>query len=187
MLRPLPIAAAFLLGGASAALAQTDPMLQARMAAYNAVGVMEYCQSRGYADDAAVTAQRTMLTRLPAAPLTADMTTAEDAGKSGKIASPNGTTTTLAEMAGKTNMTEAALCGRMVDSAKQMSAMAMPNGMAAMPGGMPAMPGGMPAMPGGMPGMPMNPGGLTAIPGLPGTTNGSVPGLPAMPGVPPAR
>ena len=171
------------------------------MAAYNAVGVMEYCQSRGYADDAAVTAQRTMLTRLPAAPLTADMTTAEDAGKSGKIASPNGTTTTLAEMAGKTNTTEAALCGRMVDSAKQMSAMAMPNGMAAMPGGMPAMPGGMPAMPGGMPAMPggmpampggmpampTNPGGLTAIPGLPGTANGSVPGLPAMPGAPPAR
>jgi hypothetical protein len=155
LFRYLPVAFAVLLVGTDTAIAQSDPMGQARLAAYNQVGVMEYCQSHGYADAASVTAQRASLARLPAAPVTPEMTAAETMGRNGTIASPNGTATTLAEMAGKTNTSEASLCGRMVESVKQTSAMTT-NGMSA-PGAMPAMPGGMPATPSGMPAMPSAP------------------------------
>ena len=168
MLRYLPLAFAVTLGGAGAAIAQADPLGQARQSAYNQVGIMEYCHSKGYADDAAVSSQRATLARLPPGPVTPDLTAAEATGKGGAIASPNGTKTTLSEMASKTNTTEAALCGRMVDSAKQVNSSMTANGLS---GGMPAMPPGMPAMP-----------TMPTMSGMP-----SMSGMPAMPGAPPAR
>ncbi len=157
MLRHLPLACAALLVSTSAGFAQTDPMAQARTAAYNQVGVMEYCQAKGYADTTAVASQRATLARLPAGPVTPEMDAAETIGKSGTIASPNGTNTTLAEMAGKTNTTEAALCGRLADNAKLMT-----NATAT-----------------GLPAMPTMPGGIATVPGMPN--------MPGMPTTPPSR
>ena len=157
--------AASLAGGA--VLAQSDPMAMARQASANQLGLMEYCQSQGYADTDAVAASRTSLGRLPPAGAGAPPTDAAEAlGRKGTLA-VNGTETTLASMASSHNTTVGAMCGQMANSAKQAVAMsqAMPS-MPAMPGGMPAMPsmpGGMPSgMPGGMPSMP---GGMPAMPG----------------------
>lgn len=149
---------------AAPAWAQTDPMASAREAAANQVGVMEYCQKEGYADADAVTAQRGVYAQLPPAPAGAPSTDAAQAlGRTGTL-SANGTTTTLASLASSRSTSVSALCGQMVDSARQ--AASLRRSMGAMPGtAMPGMPT-MPGVPTGLPTMPS--GGLTGVPGLPG-------------------
>lgn len=137
--------------------AQTDPMHMARVSMANQVGVMEYCMSKGWADQAAVEDQKKAIAGLPAATDETGLSDAEATGRKGDILN-NGTTISLAEMAKKTNATEQGLCTRMVSSAKmvatQRSSMPAPP---AMPGGaaMPTLPPGM-TMP-AMPGMPKQP------------------------------
>ncbi len=163
MLRLLLLASVMLPG---AAFGQTDPMGMARIAAANQVGVMEYCQGRGWADQAAVDAQRSSLSGLPPAADTSGMASAEATGKAGSLLN-NGTAMPLSAMANQTQTTVAALCGKLSDSAKMVaeqrrSMPQMPPGMLqGMPPGMPSLPNGMtmPAMPNGMtmPGMPKAP------------------------------
>ena len=147
----------------AAAFAQTDPMQMARVAGANQVGVMEYCQTKGWADQAAVDAQKASLTSLPPAADASSSTAAEATGKSGTLLN-NGTPMPLSSMASQTNTTVQALCEKLAQSAKMVAAQR--SAMPGMPAGMPAMPGGMPAMPGGMPALP-NGMSMPAMPGMP--------------------
>ncbi len=151
MHRILLPAAVLLLAGP--AFAQTDPMQMAQVAGANQVGVMEYCQGKGWADQAAVDAQKASLAGLPTPSDQNGVAAAEATGKSGSLLN-NGRAMSLASMASQTSTTEQALCGRLADSAKSTAAQlsSMSKGFPTMPGGMPAMPNGM-TMP-GMPGMP---------------------------------
>ena len=144
-----------------AAHAQTDPMAMARRSAANQLGVLEYCQDQGDVGPNAVAAQKEAINHLPASSAAAD--DAESTGKGGSLTLPDGSTRSLSSMASQTNVTVAALCSKLGNSAVSSAAMYKNNGM---PGGtqMPAMPGGMqmPAMPNGMqmpsaPGMPAAP------------------------------
>jgi hypothetical protein len=144
---------------ATHAWAQSDPMQMARIANANQVGIMEYCQEKGWADQAAVDSQKSGASSLPAGTDTTALAAAEATGKKGSLLN-NGTPMALSAMASRTNTTEQALCGKMVDAAKMVAAQrsanpAMTNGMPNMPASMPALPKGMsmPSMP-GMPGMP---------------------------------
>ena len=143
----------------SVAFAQSDPMQMARVAIANQTGVMEYCQGQGWADQAAVDAQRASLSTLPPSADTAGVSTAEATGKNGSLLN-NGTAMPLSAMAAQTHTTVQALCGKLADSAKMV---------AAQQSSMPQMPAGMPSMPSGMPAMPALPNGMTmpAIPGMP--------------------
>ncbi len=140
------------------ALAQTDSMAMAHESAANQLGVLEYCQSKGYTDGSAVVAQQGVISRLPA--YAGSTAAAEATGKTGVMAPGNGQTYSLSDMADKSHTTEAALCAHMADSTKQVAAS---NASAFGPGGMPK----MPAMPGGMPAMPAMPGGMPTMPGVP--------------------
>lgn len=132
--------------------AQTDPMRLAHVSMANQVGVMEYCMRKGWADQAAVDAQKKAVAGLPAATDSTGLSEAEATGRKGELLN-NGTTISLAEMAQKTNGTEQDLCTRMASSANMVATQrsSMP-AFPAMPGGaaMPTLPPGMtmPAMPG---------------------------------------
>jgi hypothetical protein len=154
-----------LLASPCAARAQSDPMQMARLASANQTGVMEYCQGKGWADQAAVDAQKAGAASLPPASDTTGISAAEATGKSGSLLN-NGTAMPLSSMAAQTNTTVQALCGKLADSAKMVAAQR--SSMPQMPAGMPVMPSGMPGMPGGMPALP---NGMTmpAMPGMPKT------------------
>ncbi len=145
--------------GAVAAAAQSDPTQMAHMSASNELGVLEYCQSNGWTDQAAVDAQKKSIAALPASTNTSGLAGAEATGKQGTF-DINGNQTTLAQMANTKNTSQKAICGQLGTSVKNAAASmsSMPN-MPAMPGGMPAMPNGMPSMPNNMPSMPAAPGG----------------------------
>lgn len=132
-------------------MAQTDPMRLAHVSMANQVGVMEYCMSKGWADQVAVDAQKRSAASLPATTDQTGLVDAEATGRKGELMN-NGTTLSMASMAQKGNTTEQDLCARMVSAAKTVATQrtSMP-GFPAMPGGaaMPALPPGMtmPAMP----------------------------------------
>lgn len=135
---------------------QGDPMAASRIASANQLGVLEYCQSKGYVDQAPIAAQKSLIARLPASPGAAPTDAAEATGRQGML-SNNGAGVSLSDMASRGNTTVDSLCKQMGDGVKQTAAMFQSSGMPAMPtmpGGMPTMPGGMPQMPGGMPAMP---------------------------------
>ena len=138
-----------------AAVAQADPMHMAYVASANQIGIMEYCQSKGWADQQAVDAQKASAAGLPPAADKAGLAQAEATGKAGSLLN-NGVATPLSSMAAQTHTTEQALCGQLANSAKMAASQrnSMPQ-MPTMPGGMPALPNGM-TMP-AMPGMPKAP------------------------------
>ena len=136
-------------------VAQTDPMHLAYVSTANQMGVMQYCAGKGWADQAAVDAQKQAAASLPPATDKTGLTEAEATGRRGELMN-NGTTTSLSSMAQQTKTTEQDLCTRMASSAKMVAAQ-----RSSMPA-MPAMPGqgAMPSLPKGMtmpsvPGMPM--------------------------------
>ncbi len=156
-------AAAF---SAAPALAQGDPLGMARQMAANQLGVLEYCQAKGYTDQSGVTAEKSAIAQLP--PSTESTLASENTGKQGTM-SANGTSFTLASMAKTHNTTEAALCQQMAQGATQAAAMRQNMGTMPMaPGNMPTA-GGMPTVPGGT-----TPGGI------------QMQGVPAMPATPPS-
>lgn len=132
--------------------AQTDAMHLAYVSTANQVGVMEYCMSKGWADEAAVDAQKKAVANLPPTTDRTSLTEAEATGRRGELTN-NGTTISLASMAQRGNTTEQDLCTRMISAAKMLAAQ-----RSSMPA-MPAMPGGgaMPSLPPGMT-MPSTPG-----------------------------
>ncbi len=148
---------------AGPALAQSDMMGMARQSAANQLGVLEYCQAKGYTDKTAVSAQKESIAQLPVS--TESTLASENTGKQGTI-SANGTSLTLASAAKTHHTTEAALCQQLAQSTEQGAA--MPQRM----GNMPMAPGSMPAV-----------GGLPTIPG--GTTPGGI-AMQGMPAVPPS-
>ena len=134
--------------------AQTDPMRMAYLSSSNQLGVMEYCQSKGWADQSAMDAQKKAAANLPPTTDKTGLSEAEATGRKGELLN-NGAPMSLATMATKSNTTEQDLCTRMASSAKMVAAQqasmpkfpSMPNGAA-----MPTLPPGM-TMP-TMPGMP---------------------------------
>ena len=142
------------------ALAQTDTTTMLRNTAANQLGILEYCQDQGAIDGSAITAQKQVMTRLPAG---APTDAAEATGRAGSLASPNGTDMTLASMATKGDTTVPALCQKMADSVKQ--AVVNNPAMSLTPGVMPTMPGGTHSMP-TMPTMPAMPA-MPTVPGAP--------------------
>lgn len=163
--RRLPLSVAFaltVLVHARPGVAQTDPMRLAHVSMANQVGAMEYCMSKGWADQAAVDAQKKAQASLPATTDQTGLGEAEATGRKGELMN-NGTTLSMASMAQKGNTTEQDLCARMASAATTVAAQrsSMPS-FPAMPGGatMPALPPGMsmPSMSGTtMPGMPRSP------------------------------
>lgn len=137
--------------------AQSDAMRLAYVSTANQVGVMEYCMSKGWADQTAVDAQKKAAASLPPTTDRTGLTEAEATGRNGELTN-NGTTITMASMAQRGNTTEQDLCSRMASSAKMVAAQrsSMPT-MPVMPNGaaMPSLPPGM-TMP-SMPGMPKTP------------------------------
>lgn len=151
--------AAIALAQAHPAPAQTDAMHLAYVSTANQVGVMEYCMGKGWADQAAVDAQKKAATSLPATTDRTGLTEAEATGRKGELMN-NGTSISLASMAQRGNTSERDLCTRMASSAKVVAT--QQSSMPAMPGGlaMPSLPPGMtmPSMPGmTMPAMPKAP------------------------------
>ena len=147
---------------AAPASAQTDPTAMAHAAAANQLGILEYCKGRGDVGADTVTAERGTIARLPASSASTDA--AEALGRQGTLSMPNGTTATLASLAGTRSTTVSALCRQMGSATQQAAASygqagLMPGGMAQMPA-MPRMPA-MPTMPsmGGLPPMPGTPSG----------------------------
>ena len=134
------------------ALAQVDMNMMARNSAANQLGVLEFCQARGSIDDSAVAAQKQVLARMPVGGPT---DAAEDAGKDGNLVSPNGTKTSISDMAEKGKTTVPAMCTQMASNVK--ASVVNNPAMSMKPGQMPAMPGGTPALPPGM-AMPAMPG-----------------------------
>jgi hypothetical protein len=148
-----------------AAWAQNDPVTMAHVSSANQLGVLEYCQNQGDTDASAVTAEKAIIARLPAAPAssTSAIDAAEALGKTGTI-SMNGSSTSLSSMASTHNSSVSAMCQQMASTVKQTSAAFQQNGGMVQ---MPAMPSG-----GGMPTMPSMPSG------------GSMPTMPSVPGAP---
>ncbi len=166
---------------ASTALAQTDPYAMAHRSAANQLGMLEYCQAQGFVGADAIGAEHDAIALLPASPVRTE--DAEALGRQGSLAAPNGTTMSIASMAGAQNTTVAAICRQMGSATVQMAAALKQGGTA---GAMPGMPPGMPAMPTGMPsGMPAGmPSGMPAgMPGFPAgmPTLGSMPSVPGAP------
>ena len=135
-------------------MAQSDPMRLAYVSMANQVGAMEYCMDKGWADQAAVDAQKKAAASLPATTDQTGQREAEATGRKGQLMN-NGTTLAMSSMAQRTGTTEQDLCTRMASAVKMVSAQqsSMP-AFPAMPGGaaMPTLPPGM-RMP-SMPGMP---------------------------------
>ncbi len=154
---------------ATSALAQADPAAVAHTASANQLGILEYCRSQGDVGDDAISAQKSVIARLPASSAPTDA--AEALGREGTIAAPNGSTMTLSSMANTHNTTVSALCQRLGSSSLQSAAAyrqnEIGNGMASMPR-LPSMPGmpSIPRMP-SMPGMPS----MGNMPAIPGTTS----------------
>ena len=159
-IHPAPLALTLAMCSVLPALAQTDQIAMAHTVAANQLGLLQYCQGQGDVDASAVEAERSMIGRMP--PSAAPTDAAEALGRKGTL-SANGTTMTLASMAGSHNTTVSALCKQMGSSAVQASSAYQQNGAAM--NGMPSLPGGMtmPQMPGGMPSL----GSLPGIPGAP--------------------
>ncbi len=172
MNRSILIAAATLAAAASPALAQIDPMAMARTASANQLGVMEYCQSHGWTDQAAVEAQRKSSASLPPASTGTDaLAAAEATGKQGFFLN-NGTQMSLAQMSSGRGTNEQGLCTQLGEAIKSVAAR-----LTATPGipaaGMPSA-GNLTSIPGLPPGMTNGTGNMTGVPGLPA-------GMPAMP------
>lgn len=107
MFRTTVIALGLALTG-SAAIAQADPDA-AVSAARNQLGVLEYCQTEGHIDGAAIEIQTTMIGMLPAATDEAVAEAAYEKGKEGTV-SAMGVEQTLADAATAQGSDEAGLC-----------------------------------------------------------------------------
>lgn len=95
-------------------------------AARNQLGVLKYCQGKGFATAEAVDAQTRMIGMLPEADASLG-DAAEEKGKAGNI-SAAGVELTLAEGAKRQNSTEEALCQQMDQMMKQLAAAMPPAG-----------------------------------------------------------
>lgn len=96
-------------------------MDMAHAAARNQLGVLTYCQSKGYIDGEAVDIQTKMLTLMPAPADKMAGDAAEMAGKNGKV-SALGVEKDLAEAAKAQGTDEGQLCKTMADLVKQVGA-----------------------------------------------------------------
>ncbi len=91
------------------------PAAKMSRAAANQLGIMEYCQTQHLASGAAVRAERAAIDGAPPPSLSA--VHAEELGKKGTLASPDGDQITLADMATQHATTVPALCKDLADSA----------------------------------------------------------------------
>lgn len=109
---------------ATAAVAQqptADQVQMAYNAARNQLGVLKYCQDKGYGDADAVALQTKMIGLLPPPADTSKGDAAEAQGKQGKV-SAMGMEQDIATAAKAQNSTEEQLCQRLVGAIKQAGA-----------------------------------------------------------------
>ncbi|CAH1661506.1 conserved exported hypothetical protein [Hyphomicrobiales bacterium] len=108
--------------GAGTASAQTaaDQMAVAYQAARNQLGVLTYCQSKGFADEEALAIQKKLLGLIPAPADTTGGDSAEELGKKGTI-SAMGRTQDLEAGAKTQGSSVEALCQAMVKAIKQVA------------------------------------------------------------------
>jgi hypothetical protein len=91
------------------------PAAKMSRAAGNQLGILEYCQAQHLASSAAVRAERAAIDDAPTPSLSA--VHAEELGKKGTLASPDGDQITLAQMAIQHATTVPAMCKDLADSA----------------------------------------------------------------------
>jgi hypothetical protein len=137
LFRTTMLAAAALSLGNVAASAQTDPTHMLHLAVANQLGIIEYCQSHGWVDDATVDAQKKIATALPPSSDSTGLSDAEDDGKQGTLVS-NGNKMALTDAATSKGTTAQAICTQLGSTVKSaaanMQAMPkMPNGMSGAP------------------------------------------------------
>jgi hypothetical protein len=109
-------AAAFSLGSVAAS-AQTDPMHTLHLAVANQLGIVEYCQSRGWVDDATVDAQKKIASTLPPSSDSSGLSDAESDGKQGTLVG-NGNKMALADAASSKGTTVQAICTQLGSTVK---------------------------------------------------------------------
>lgn len=106
----------------SAAFAQTPADMDGAIAAaHNQLGILEYCQSEGHIEGAAVEAQNKVLKMLPAATDTAKVEADYEKGKTGTV-SAMGQEVSLADAATKQGSDEATMCQQVATAVEQAAA-----------------------------------------------------------------
>ena len=117
------LAGLFLGASVTAAFAQASPeqIEMAYNAARNQLGVLKYCQDKGYTDGGAVDVQTKLLAMIPAPSDATKGDAAEEAGKQGKVAAM-GIDQDIATSAKAQNVSEEKLCQTMADMVKQAGA-----------------------------------------------------------------
>jgi hypothetical protein len=117
LFRATILAAAVIPLGSAAALAQTDPMHSLHLAVANQLGIVEFCQSHGWVDDATIDAQKKIAATLPPDSNSNGLGDAENEGKQGTIVA-NGNKLSLADVATKKNTTTEAICTQLGTTVK---------------------------------------------------------------------
>jgi hypothetical protein len=120
LFRTTILTAAILPLGSVAALAQApaaDQMRMLHLAVANQLGIVEFCQSHGWADDAAIDAQKKIAATLPPSSDSSGLGDAENDGKQGMI-SANGNKVSLADAASKKGTTVQAICTQLSGTVK---------------------------------------------------------------------
>jgi hypothetical protein len=107
--------------GNIAGLAQSDPMHLLYQTEANQLGVVEYCRSRGWADDATIEAQKKIASILPAPSDSSGLNEAENDGKRGTLV-VNGAKVMLADMTGGAGSAAQAICTQLGDTVKAVAA-----------------------------------------------------------------
>lgn len=123
------LAVLFLGAGLIPAAAQQQPtpeqMEMAYTAARNQLGVLKYCQEKGYTDGTAVEVQTKLIGLIPAPADASKADSAEESGKQGKV-SAMGVDQDFAASAKAQNVSEEKLCQTLADTVKQ-AASQLPN------------------------------------------------------------
>jgi hypothetical protein len=117
LFRTTILTAAILPLGSVAALAQADQMHMLHLAVANQLGIVEFCQSHGWADDATIDAQKKIAATLPPSSDSSGLGDAENEGKQGMI-SANGNKISLADAASKKGTTVQAVCTQLSGTVK---------------------------------------------------------------------
>lgn len=96
------------------AAGEPDMMHMMTLAAYNQLGVLQFCQGKGFIGPETIALQQKMIGMLPSSS-SDGVAAAEATGKTG-VVSFGGTQTSLEDAAKSQNSTVAALCGTMATS-----------------------------------------------------------------------
>ncbi len=120
----LSVAGLFMGAGMASAFAQQptpEQMEMAYNAARNQLGVLKYCQEKGFTDGAAIEVQSKLIALIPAPADAAKADAAEESGKQGKV-SAMGMEQDLATSAKAQNISEEQICKTLADTVSKAGA-----------------------------------------------------------------